>query len=266
MRKLLYKLLLIFIACSSPDQNGDDKNQIEKENEASSGLTSPNKIGETPQERVIDLDQGEIYPVRIADPMNGIGIIVMKSIGDGFNTRETIELLNEDNTVYAKWNYHNESFEIEGNISALFSVSDNRLKEDYDFSPRVFFTEYHIIHFEVMNKDGTFYEVLVNPDKGVTKRLSLKSSQFNYFSWEEYLKRLYLSYDPNSNPLRKFPDGQSEIVYKYNDYFFKVIEVKGDWVKIKCSSDCKLCDKGDLAGWVKWKYGKKLLIEIGIIC
>lgn len=257
-------MLMIFAACSSPDKKEEqaEKNLTEQDKKVSSSLTS---LGVSP-EKVIDLDQGEIYPVRIADPMNGIGVIVMKSIGEGFSTGETVELLNEDNTVYAQWNYDNESFEIEGNKSGLFSVNDNQLKEDYNFAPRAFFTEYHIIHFEVMSKDGAFCEVLINPDKGITKRINLKFSQFNYYSWEEYLRRLYLNYDPKTNPLKKSPNEQSEIAYKYNDYFFRVMEFKGDWIKVQCNSDCKMCDKGELTGWIRWKEGKRLLISIGIIC
>ncbi len=258
---------MIFVSCSSPDEKRKEKSQIEKDSEVSSGLTSPNKIGETSQEKVIDLEKGEFYPIDLNDWVYGIGILIMNRVYEGFSEDDTVKIHNVDNSIYVSFNYTNKYFSIEDSIYDLYYVDNDVLekKTEHVFKPRSFYPEYHTIHLEVLRKGSDYYEVLIDPKNGLTKRVKMNLSGFTYYSWEEYLKTIYLSFDSRTNPLKESPSEQSIVVYKYNDYFFKAIEVKGDWIKVKCS-DCKLCDKGDLTGWVKWKDGKKLLIEIGIVC
>ncbi|MEQ8576880.1 MAG: hypothetical protein RIB63_22630 [Fulvivirga sp.] len=257
-------IILIVVGCSNSGQNIES--QAGAKPVAKDSLSATNLIKK--EDRAIitkNPNQGEIYPIKPAGRINGVGVLVMKTGKDLLST-ETIELFNDDMSIYAQWNYNDESFTIDNEPVPLFSVDAIRLKDDHEFLPRAFFTEYQIIHFEVKSKDGSYYEVLVNPDRRTTKKVRISSSHFEYYTWEEYLKLFYLMFDPLKNPLRESPDEQSEIVYKYNDYFFKAVEIRGDWVKLKCDGDCKPCDNGELVGWVKWKEGTTILLSIGYIC
>ena len=85
-------------------------------------------------------------------------------------------------------------------------------------------------------------------------------------TWEDYVLDSYIIFDSKTNPLRSSPTNDGPIIYRFNDHFFKGEEIVGDWVKIKCNNDCKICDNINLSGWIRWRNGRFFLIQLGIIC
>lgn len=218
-------------------------------------------------ERVAQVQEvpGEVYPIRYSPPINGIGVLVKKTDETGGSNNDTLTVLNADGTDYLSF-LKGKYLTVDGESYEPSEVNERRLCEQHNVCLRQFYPEYDIVHFDVLEENEDTYKVLIDDDNDITKLIGKDTSLLEFYTWKEYLTEYYLSFNPESNPLREAPSEEASITYKYNDYFFKGVEVQGDWMKIRCNSDCKECDKGDLTGWIKWKEGDKLLVSIGIIC
>lgn len=253
--KYIYILpfVLLFVLSCGTKGNKEADTAVEKEQ---SSTTEPKKSTEL---------KGEIYPVRLDEEISGIGVLSYKGpepFSEGTGSR--IEILNLDGSIYCTISLEEGAITFDGGEVVQID-NTQRLSEEYHFNPRLFYPEYELLEFVVLNISESHYHISigsVSDEKMVRKG----GSQFDYHSWEDYIQTKYLSFDPKENPIRVAPDNDSEIVYAYNDYFFKAIEVQGDWIKIECNNDCKTCDKGKLTGWIKWKEGKKLLVSTGSVC
>lgn len=265
---LFIGILLIASFCSqkrqqtlgteTQDQVVIDKDSVKQPKPASESI---------PPESVAQAQEmpGEVYPIRYSPPMNGIGVLVKKIDETGSGKNDTLIVLNTDGTDYLS--YLKEKYlTVDSKSYEPFEVDERKLCEQHNVCPRQFYPEYDIIHFDVLKESEEAYKVLTDSKNNVTKSVGKDTSLLEFYTWEEYLMEYYLSFNPESNPLREKPSEEADIIYKYNDYFFKGIEIKGDWIKIECNSDCKECDKGDLTSWIRWREGEKLLVSIGIIC
>jgi hypothetical protein len=262
-RLIIFLLLPILLSCGKSEES-ENQGQIEASEEVGAEQTTALTESNAHKKEVQpNLNEGEILPVNLTDRIRGMGVLVMKSEPDGLSLKDTLTVLNSDNTPFLSWCYKSEYFKVKSDSYKLFEVT-NEVLENYKIEPRAFYPEYQIIHFEVLGEIGNYYEVILNPENNTIKRIP-KSSNWKFYTWEEYLNTVYLMYG-SDNPLRAAPEEDAKVIYKFNDYFFKVIEIKGDWVKIQCNDDCKKCDKGNLEGWIKWKDGERLLVSLGIIC
>jgi hypothetical protein len=70
------------------------------------------------------------------------------------------------------------------------------------------------------------------------------------------------------NPLRETPTETGEIIYMdYSEAGFVVLERENDWIKVACNIDCEGCPNGELVtGWVRWRKGNELLVELYYVC
>lgn len=260
MRLIIFLLLPTLLSCGKSEVT-DNKGQVEVSEEIVT--TVPIDSNVIKKEVEPNLDEGEILPVKLTDQIRGEGVLVMKSEPEGLSSEDTLSVYNSDNSSYVSWCYENNYFKVKSDNYNLLEITTEVLT-DYNINPRAFYPEYQIIHFEVVEENEKYYEVILNAKNNTVKRIP-KSSNWKYYTWEEYLKTVYVMYG-GDNPLKAEPKEESNIIYKFNDYFFKVVKIKGDWAKIQCNDDCKECDKGNLEGWIKWKDGNKLLVSLGIIC
>lgn len=243
---------LIIISCSADKEQGED--------------SALNKKTSSVKQSKADVElKGQLYPIRLDEEIIGEGVLSLKG-QDPYTERttEVIEILNLDGSIHSKINLTENNIVFD-NGDVIHSDSSRVLIEDYKFNPKLFYPEYELLEFFVLKVTDTHYYVSIDKDSN-RKMIKKNESQFNYNIWEDYIKNKYLSFDSVNNPIRESPEASSEIIYKYNDYFFEVIEVNGDWVKIECSDACKACDNGNLSGWIKWREGKKLLIKTATIC
>ena len=253
--KYIYVLplvLLFVLSCNTKDDKNADT-EIEKQQPSTTEAKGSAEL------------EGEIYPVRLEEEISGVGILsytALESYSKDTGTR--IEILNLDGSVYCTIRLEEEAVTFEGG-EGISVENTQRLLEEYQFNPRLFYPEYELMEFVVLNISDDHYYISI--DSGSNEKMVRKDKgHFIYNSWEDYIQTKYLSFDPEENPIRVAPNDSSEIVYPYNDYFFKAIEVQGNWIKIECNDDCKICDKGKLAGWIKWRDGKKLLVSTGSVC
>jgi hypothetical protein len=255
--RIVIIILLISTAACKRDNKGSDVAQPEVME--SQVLDNP---GNLPDHDTLDIPS-EVYPVTFESPMRGIGVVVVKS---PISRTNSVTLVNSDNTVFAELNYSKEFFQIKDKKFEVDAIDNKTLESVFGFKPRIFEVEYEIVHFECIARDNDFFEVLIDPEKGTTKRIRVDSTIYEFYAWEEYILNAYLLFDSKTNPLKEDPFDNSKVIYEYNDFYFKGIGVKGDWLKVECNSDCKACEKGDLTGWIKWREGNKFLVQLGFIC
>jgi len=65
------------------------------------------------------------------------------------------------------------------------------------------------------------------------------------------------------NPLRKNPDLKSKINnLNYSDCYFKCIEFKGNWIKVKrINVDNENATATQFTGWLMWNNGVKIILD-----
>jgi hypothetical protein len=118
--------------------------------------------------------------------------------------------------------------------------------------------------FRCLRVKGDWQEVVVDNEKGTTYWLK-KSALTTFKDWETTLKEMFSVQrlaDKNQK-IRNLPSNKSnEIQYEERD-FFHVKSMKGDWIQIftpDYAEDYDIKTKV-ISGWIKWREGKKLLIE-----
>lgn len=204
---------------------------------------------------------GMVIPVSVGPPMRGIGVLSVN-----FTSSGSLNIYNEDSTVYATLNFADSQVSF-GDSSYHFDIAGGPILESiHGFSPRMYEFEFGILFFDCLGKTNGYYEILVHQARGVSKKVSIHERYVTFYAWEDFLSICYITFDSNTNPLRSAPSNDAETVYPFNDFFFRVVEMKDDWIRVECNDDCKYCDKGKLTGWIRWKDRDTLLVQLGVIC
>lgn len=85
-------------------------------------------------------------------------------------------------------------------------------------------------------------------------------------SWPVFLKSIFFRMDPAAVMYSAGP-GKGRKVTGAANYSYIVRSVKNDWVFVECVKTCEECPKGaPIQGWVRWRDGGKLLIELYYFC
>ena len=165
----------------------------------------------------------------------------------------------------------------------LYSDNDTLV----DICPKYFEPDYGIMHFVCTGETEKAYKVLFNYAQVAYLP---KKKEYKFQSWDEYIttsmgvRRLTSDegavYQP-AEPLRREPqDGADTLTIPESYELFCPIEVNGDWVKVKydcfynleenkfegqpCHNYITKC-KNPITGWVRWRRGNKVLIDIMLI-
>jgi hypothetical protein len=183
----------------------------------------------------------------------GLGIV---AIDDTYDVSKTV-------TVYKDQNLKTkiENFKLYGQLKRVWP---------YYFKP-----DYGLCYFVCLEKTKTYFRILINDkEEGY---LTNDSDKF-FKSWESLLINATVErLDIKANPLKQKPTDNAETINL--EYEFKVdrlvvsdvIEINGQyWIKVNYSKSGKdPFDKGTTdsgEGWVKWKAGDKLLVNILLLC
>lgn len=168
----------------------------------------------------------------------------------------TLKIFNRDNTIYGE--LLNGSLIIKNKKINLYEIEESEFNKY--FNSIAFYPDYSIWYVMVKKEDG-FYKI---ETKDGYKFIKLKDVDF--FDCASFLKKQWIGLSAKS-PLKKDIGNASEIIKDYINYDYQVVEVKGDWIKLKLSditppgeeSYEKLGLKRE--GWVKWKEGKDVLVK-----
>jgi hypothetical protein len=190
---------------------------------------------------------------------------------------KNINVFNSNGSVYVKINQTtggeikvNYTQPVQQNI-LLSSIKTNypyySLKHDKYKIPlpkvsiRAFYPDENVVVFDaVKSRDG--YKVFINGDWKIVK----PTKGIEYQDWPVYMKRIYVKAD-KQHPLYKEADNKSPVVSDNKEYSYKVLEVKGDWIRVQCSQECEGCPENKiLKGWMKWKENNCIIIDLFFAC
>jgi hypothetical protein len=182
-------------------------------------------------------------------PIFGEGVIANLTKQGNFSFDNNIIIYNNDYTTYAKICRNKK-----GEITVL-GVKN--------ISIRAFFPDYEIIIFDAVKKENNVYKVYIN---GLWKLIKIQDG-FQFYNWNDFIMHSYIELKKQT-PLKKEPKNDSKTISNFDKYSYEVMEVKGEWVKLKCFYDCEGCpETGEkIIGWVKWRDKNKILVKLFYIC
>lgn len=149
-----------------------------------------------------------------------------------------------------------------------------------DIYSKFYKPDYGIMHFICLQATDKYYKVIVS--YGTIKYLP-KSKGYQFVNWTNYIMQSFgvrrnRSKIESHQPLRISPTANADTLSIPGKYeMFCPVEVKGDWVKVRfdcfynddnnkhedesCQSYISEC-KDPVTGWLKWRDGNKVLIDI----
>jgi hypothetical protein len=138
-----------------------------------------------------------------------------------------------------------------------------------DIKIRAYYPDFYIIHFDCNGIITGKYEILVN---GNLKYITPQEGVTLYYDWDEYLPTCLIQTNEH-NPMRSKPSPTSEkiIVDDYTLTGFEILEVNHEWIKVICGDGCAPClidneNRDDIIGWIRWRNGNTLLLELFYSC
>jgi hypothetical protein len=142
--------------------------------------------------------------------------------------------------------------------------------------------DYGIMHFVCLSQTSKVYKVL-NGEANV--KYLAKTKRYNFLSWNDYILNSFgirritneSGKSINNQPIRKYPGSTDTVAIPKGLEMFCPIKLKGDWLQVKydcfynnddtkheaepCRTYISEC-KDPVTGWIKWREGNKLSIDI----
>lgn len=165
---------------------------------------------------------------------------------------DTVYILNTDKSLYGAIYSDNNEIEPAFNGRETLAI-------------RSYYPDYYIIIMDAYDQKEGLYRVFIN---GAEKYVAHRAGITVFENWSTHLKNSFIVTNAY-NPLRKMPssEGTAADNYDYDALSFETIKVQGDWVEVICNMDCEGCPHQQaITGWLKWKDGSKLLIELYYTC
>jgi len=177
------------------------------------------------------------------DISNSIGVVTISDDYD--NSDHIIELLNDDGSVWNSINLYDDWKPIE------------------DFIIIGFHPDYFLFKVKCKSKLDKYYEVVVNEETGLSKRL-LISSKLKLQTWEEYVLDVFtIGFNISENPVLDKINGAPVTKSPIKNQFLFPKEVKGEWMRIIWTDSNYPTDNSiNYSGWIKWKKGNQIIISL----
>lgn len=190
---------------------------------------------------------------------------------------DSLQILNKDETSYLFLKkINNDSINVKIFENKLIGENIKKLESIFPFYfydnkkyniplPQNFTRAYYpndgVIVIDANKINNKYFEIFINGEWKFIKSTTLK-----YKNWESFLKQTFIKLSVNNRIYIKKNLNSKELIYP-NDISFKVLKVRGDWIKVECNDICEECNSPKkIRGWVKWKSDKILLINIVYIC
>ncbi|REJ78296.1 MAG: hypothetical protein DWQ47_02205 [Acidobacteria bacterium] len=192
----------------------------------------------------------EKYSREIGDS-NGL-IVLSESYGEN----DTVRIYNKGGAVWYEFSYYDEAA-----FDELESINT-------DFRPFSFHPDYLVLAMRVVGEDSALYEVVVNEESDLRKFVRKNDPVLKYEEFGEHLKTVYaIDFDTQKNPVLSQPDGEPVMIEYSKVRIFKPEEADGDWVKISWQlAEASAGNAESIAmqneGWIRWKDGSKMIVEI----
>jgi hypothetical protein len=183
---------------------------------------------------------------------NTIGLIVLNE--QGYGKEDFIHFYNEDGSLWYKFTYY-------------YDESDGKFEYANDnFRPFAFHPDYFLLALKCVSKANGRDEVIVNEETGLRKYVKANDPVLKLVTWEEHVMNVFaVAFNREDNSPLEAPSGQMKKVALSNaEPFFQPIEIKGEWLKVKWKTTNEMERKEPKydSGWIRWKEGESLLVEL----
>ena len=209
-----------------------------------------------------DLNQNPNFPFKTEKEIRGICFLTLSDNFDYYHS--PIIVKNTNNELVAK-------IEFVDTIGIQTTYEDqtyNSFDTLNPFKPWLWIDnpDYFRLAFECTDTTREYYKVWLNEEDftfiNKTDK-SFKKQSLNDFILRWTASPMGLDFNRKSNPLKRNPNEQSEIISqelpnKYKIWNAESIIIKGNWMKVKTITD--------EVGWIKWREGKKLFIRMYFAC
>ncbi|OWP86043.1 hypothetical protein BWK60_10875 [Flavobacterium covae] len=177
--------------------------------------------------------------------INGDGVI------DIFlNENEPLIIYNLDGSEYEIFKLLDDSYTMMYNNDKIIA---RRFVPNHDF----FYTLFDCNQF---NEEDEYIYIYVNNEQ---KKIKKNQYDFTFQPWSEFISNEYIGILPN-NPLIVKSDDNFYKSYDSINEAFKVEKIEEDTMWLKSTSTGCCGSNKDLEGFVKWKEGNMLLIDLNI--
>jgi hypothetical protein len=131
------------------------------------------------------------------------------------------------------------------------SIVDTTLK------PHSIKLDYNNLVFRCLREDTTYYAVIADENSGLVKYVKKDDPHFAFQTWEQHLLHVFsVGFDEKGNALRASPDAGSATLPFNKEENYHPVEIRGDWMKVQGGGNKRS------GGWVKWKEGHKLILDV----
>jgi len=176
---------------------------------------------------------------------NSLGLIVLSK---SYSNKNFIHIYNEDGSLWHKFSFY---------------YDDSAGKFEYaneSFRPFAFHPDYFLLALKCVRKDTGRYEVIVNEETGLKKYVKADDPSLKFETWEDHILKVFaVGFNRKQNPVLNAPQGRVKKV-STPDAPFHPVEVRGEWLKIKWEAANQRTKYG--SGWIRWRRGERLLVEL----
>jgi hypothetical protein len=186
---------------------------------------------------------------QVSTTSNSVGLIVLsKNYGD----KDFIQLYNEDGSVWYRFSFY-------------YDDSDGKFEyANAEFQPFAFHPDYFLLALKCVRREVGRYQVIVNEETGLRKYAKAGDPSLRFERWEDHMLTLFsVGFDRKVNPVRETPHGRVKTVVQ-REVSFQPVAVRGEWLRVKWEASRRASKEGlrYASGWVRWKQGQRLLIEL----
>ena len=182
---------------------------------------------------------------QVSATANSLGLIVLS---ESYGKKDFVHIYNKDGSLWHKFSFY-------------YDDSDGKFEYANDnFRPFAFHPDYFLLALKCVRKEVGRYEVIVNEETGLKKYVKADDPSLRFERWEDHILTVFaVGFNRKENPVLNAPRGRVKKV-PTPDVPFHPVEVRGEWLKIKWEA----ANKGmrDGLGWIRWKRGERLLVEL----
>ena len=149
-------------------------------------------------------------------------------------------------------------------------IIKNSKQVDTWFMPEQISLEYDIFIIRVDTIIGKWYKVVTNTESAATFWTKVEPVK-KFVKWSTFLFKettaIEIGFANLDIKIEPFETAKTIKKMETKDCF-EVLEIKGDWMKIKTNTklDCNQSNKPIKLGWIKWRDKNRLKITFGLTC
>jgi len=131
-----------------------------------------------------------------------------------------------------------------------------------EIEPHAYHPDYALFIVRCTGKQKGWYEVVINEHTGLKKRIKSSDKSFVFQTVEQHILSVpFVQFAPTTNPPRQSPSSSAPAIEADPEEAFSPVEVKGEWLKLRWGGAGQ-----EHTGWIQWRKGNVLLIELFYLC